>query len=163
MANNTGWIAGRGQGLTFGGISFTAGDLNSLASGGGALGTTVVANGSTTLDQYADFSFVVTVGGTTVAGSYITLFLLPLNQDGTTYGDGYASSSSTQAAAGYAIGSINVKVGVTTGNTVTGQINFVNLPPGSFKIAFGNNLQIALSSTAALTLAYRSYNVSLNS
>jgi hypothetical protein len=161
MANRTSWTAGNGVGLTWSAISFTAGDLNSLAAGGGALGTTVVANG-TALDQLADFSFVVTIGGTTVAGSYVTMFLLPLNQDGSTYGDGYASSTTTQPAAGYAIGSINVKVGVTTGNTVTGQINGVNIPPGSFKIAFGNNLAIALSSTAALTLEYRTYNVNLN-
>lgn len=157
MANTTRWIID----TAYTAASFTAGDLNSLASGGGALSTTVISN-STNLDQLMDVSFVVTMGGTTVAGSYVTAYLLPLNQDASTYGDGYASSTTTQPAAGYAVGSIGVKVGVTSGNTVTGTIPFINLPPGDFKLAFGQNLQVALNSTAALTLKYRTYNTNLN-
>jgi hypothetical protein len=87
---------------------------------------------------------------------------LPLNQDGSTYGDGYASSTSTQPSAQYAIGSLGTKVGVTSGNTVTGTLYGVNLPPGDFKLAFGNNLGIALSGTASLTLKVRTYNTNLN-
>jgi hypothetical protein len=157
MASTTRWIIDS----AYTAPTFTAGDLNSLASGGGALATTTVAN-ATNLDQYGDVSFVVTVGGTTTTGSYITIFLLPLNQDATTYGDGYASSTTTQPAAGYAVGSIGVKVGVTSGNTVTGTIPFVNLPPRTFKLAFGNNLGVALSATAALTLSLSAYNTNLN-
>jgi hypothetical protein len=141
-------------------VSFTAGDLNSLANGGGALATAAITN-SSTLDQLVDISFVVTVGGTTTAGSYVTIYLLPLNQDGSTYGDGYASSTSSQPAVAYG-NSVLVKVGVTSGNTITGMAQFVNLPPGDYKIAFGNNLGVALNATAALTLKYRSYNVNLN-
>jgi hypothetical protein len=157
MASTTRWIIDS----AYTAQTFTAGDLNSLASGGGALATTTVAN-ATNLDQYADVSFVVTVGATTVAGGYITIFLLPLNQDATTYGDGYTSSSTTQPAAGYAVGSIGVKVGVTSGSTVAGTIPFINLPPRNFKLAFGNNLGVALSATAALTLAISAYDVNLN-
>lgn len=157
MANTTRWVID----TAFTTVTFTAGDLNSLASGGAALGTAAIANG-TNLDQMMDVSFVVTVGGTTTAGSYLTLFLLPLNQDGSTYGDGYASSTSTQPSAGYGVGSIGVKVGVTSGSTVTGTFALINLPPGDCKLAFGNNLQVALSSTAALTLKYRTYNTNLN-
>lgn len=156
MASTTRWIID----TNWTAATFTAGDLNSLASGGGAL-STAITNG-TALDQMADVSFVVTVGGTTVTGSFITVFLLPLNQDGSTYGDGYASSSSTQPVAGYSAGSIGVKAGVTSGSTITGTVTFINLPPGDYKLAFGNNLQVALNATAALTLKYRSYNVNLN-
>jgi hypothetical protein len=141
-------------------LTFTSGDLNSLASGGGAVSSHIL-NGSS-LDQLMDVSFVVTVGGTTTTASYFTLYLLPLNQDGSTYGDGYASSTTTQPAAQYAVGSINVLPSVTSGNTVTGTISFINIPPGNFKLALGNNLGVALNSTAALTLSYRTYNTNLN-
>lgn len=157
MANTTRWIID----TAWSAAAFTAGDLNSLASGGGALSTTVIANG-TNLDLYADASFVITVGGTTVAGSYFALYLLPLNQDGSTYGDGYASSTTVLPVATYQAGSALVKVGVTSGNTVTGTFRGIILPPGSFKFAFGNLLTVALSATAALTLSYRSYNENLN-
>lgn len=157
MANTTRWIID----ANWTAVTFTAGDLNSLASGGGALSTAAITNG-TSLDQLMDVSFVVTVGGTTTAASYITVYLLPLNQDGTTYGDGYASSTSSQPAPYQGIGSPGVKVGVTSGNTVTGTITFANLPPGDFKLAFGNNLGVTLGSTAALTLKTRIYNTNLN-
>ena len=151
MANISGWAID----TAYTAVSLTAGDVNSLASGGGALSTTVIANG-TGLDQFIDVSFVLTVGGTTTAASYITVYLLPLNQDGSTYGDGYASSTGSQPAAAYAgpIGQVGVKPGVTSGNTVTGSILFGNLPPGNFKLAIGNNLGVAFNATAAVTLAY---------
>jgi len=157
MANLTRWAIN----TAFTSVSFTAGDLNSLASGGGALSTAAITN-SSNLDLYADASFVVTVGGTTVAGGYVTLYLLPLNQDGSTYGDAYASSSSVQPVATYLVGSAQAKVGVTSGNTIVGMFRGIVLPPGDFKFAFGNNLTIALNGTAALTLKYRSYNENLN-
>ena len=157
MANTTRWIID----TAFTSVSFTAGDLNSLASGGGALSTAAVTN-STNLDLYADASFVVTVGGTTVAGSYVSLYLLPLNQDGSTYGDAYASSTSVQPSATYLAGSAQVKVGITSGNTIVGMFRGIVLPPGDFKFAFANNLTVALNATAALTLKYRSFNENLN-
>lgn len=156
MASTTRWIID----TSFTSVTFTAGELNSLASGGGALSTAAITN-SANLDLYADVSFVVAVGGTTVAGSYLTLYVLPLNQDGSTYGDGYASSSSVQPVATYAVGSCQVKVGVTSGNTITGTFRGIVLPPGDFKFALGNQLQVALNATAALTLKYRTYNENL--
>ena len=157
MANTTRWVID----ANWTAATFTASELTSQASGGGALSTSVVANG-TALDQFIDVSFVVAVGATTVIGGFMTLFLLPLNQDGTTYGDGYASSGTTQPSSTYAIGSPGSKIGVTSGNTITGIVTGVSLPPGDFKLAIGNNLTIALASTAALTLKYRTYNINLN-
>lgn len=157
MASTTRWIID----TAFTSVTFTGSELNSLASGGAALSTAAIANG-TNFDQMMDVSFVVTVGGTTVTGGYVTVFLLPLNQDGSTYGDSYVSSSSAQPSAGYGVGSIGAKVGITSGNTITGTVQFINIPPGDFKLAFGNNLQVTLSSTAALTLKYRTYNTNLN-
>ena len=142
-------------------ISFTAGDLNSLASGGGALGSTVISN-SSGLDLYVDVSLIVTVGGTTVAASYLSLFLLPLQQDGSTYGDGYASSSSSQPVLSYLGQTCNVKVGVTSGNTVQAMFQQMPMVPGDYKVALGNNLSVALNSTASLTLKYRTYSLNGN-
>jgi hypothetical protein len=142
-------------------VTFTASELNSLASGGGALSTGVISN-SSNLDQFIDLSFVVTVGGTTTAASYITLFLLPLNQDGSTYGDNYASSTTTQPSAQYAAGSVGVKIGVTSGNTITGTVAGEMISPGDYKVAFGNNLGVALNATSALTLKIRAFDTNLN-
>lgn len=157
MANTTRWIID----TNWTAATFTATNLNSLASGGGALSTAAITNG-TTLDVYMDVSWVVTVGGTTLVSSLMTIYLLPLNQDGTTYGDGYASSTTTQPAAQYAIGSVAPKVGVASGSTVTGMVRNCLLLPGDFKLAFGNNLGVTLAATAALTLKYRTYNDNLN-
>jgi hypothetical protein len=157
MAATTRWVID----TAYTAATFTAGDLNSLASGGFALSTSVVSN-STNLDQYCQVSFIVTVGGTTVAGSYFTIYALPLNQDGSTYGDGQASSTTVQPAGAYAQKSVGVKVGVTSGNTVTGTFEPFLIPPGDFKLGFANNLTVALSATAALTLKYRTFNINLN-
>lgn len=153
------WIAGNGQGLTYGTAGFTASCFNSLATGSGCVGSQI--DNSTALDLYSDFSFVVTVGGTTTAGSYFGLYLLPLNQDGTTFGDGTASGS-TAPQGSYLVGTVLVKSGVTTGNTVTGTVRGVLLPPGKFELAFWNQTGISMNAAAAWTGAYRTYNENLN-
>lgn len=157
MANTTRWIID----TNWTAATFTAGDLNSLASGGCAVSTAAVANG-TALDQLADISAIVTVGGTTTAASYLTLYVLPLQQDGTTYGDGSASSTSAQPVATYLAASALVLVGVASGSTVSAMWRQIVLPPGNFVFALGNNLGVALNATAALTMKYRSYNENLN-
>lgn len=157
MASTTRWVID----TNWTSVSFTSGDLNSLANGGCAVSTAAIANG-TALDIYADVSAIVTVGGTTTATSFLTLFVLPLQQDGSTYGDGSASSSSVQPVASYLVGSCMVKSGVTSGSTVTALWRQIVLPPGNFVFALGNNLGVALNATAALTMKYRSYDENLN-
>src|SRR4051794_9475755 len=90
MANLVKWAAGGGVGLTA--TSCFGTEVNSLAAGSVAVSTLVIANG-TNLDILANLSFSVT--GTTPATGSPTLdvYLLPLNQDGTTYGDGIASGT----------------------------------------------------------------------
>ena len=44
------------------------------------------------MEALADISCQMTVGGTTVTGSTLSLFVLPLNQDGSTYGDAAATA-----------------------------------------------------------------------
>lgn len=156
MANRTNWAADVGWTT----VTFTASDFNSQPSGGGGLSSAITL---TNQDQYMDVSFVVTVGGTTIPGGFMSIFVLPLNQDGTTWGDGYASSTTTQPAGQYGQGSVQPKIGVTSGNTIVGQFQFIPVPSdGAFKLALGDNLSIALGTTAALTCKYRTYNVNLN-
>lgn len=158
MANIARWVIN----TAYTAASFTAGELNSLATGGGALSTTVISN-SSGLDQYCQVSFIVTVGGTTLAGSYLTIYALPLNQDASTYGDAYVSSTTVQPSASYAQKSVGIKVGITSGSTIVGTFEPFLLPPADFKLALGQNLGVALNATASLTLKYRTFNINLNS
>lgn len=141
-------------------VTFSAGDLNTLAVGGGALSTSVYTN-STGLNVFCIASLVVTVGGTTAAGGHLDVYALPLNQDGSTYGDGYASSSSTVPTSTYFKRAIQPKVGVTASNTVTGETTPFVLAPTDYKFALGNQ-SIVLSSTAALTFKITTFVTNLN-
>jgi hypothetical protein len=160
MANTTGWIAGRGPGLTWTTAGFTAANFNSLANGSVVVASTALVNG-TNLDLYADVSFVLTVGGTTTTSSYFALYLLPLNQDGTTYGDNTANGA-TPPSTSYQVASAGVLSGVASGSTVVGMFRGILLPPGSYKFAITNNLGVALNATASATVNYRTYNENLN-
>jgi len=156
MASTTRWILDTDWAT----CGFSTSDFNSLASGSVVVASGAVTNG-TALDQYADVSFVVTVGGTTTATSYFDLYILPLNQDGTTYGDGVANGS-TAPTFGYRKASTGVKTGITSGNTITGTFPTVILPVGNFKYAIVNNLGVALNATAAATVKHRTFNENLN-
>lgn len=160
MANKTAWVAGSGQGLTYGSAGFTATDFNSLATGSVVVATSAVTNG-TALDLYADVSFVLTMGGTTTAASYFSLYILPLNQDASTYGDGIGTGS-VAPVAGYLVSSVGVKSGVTSGSTVTGTFRGMVLPPRSFKFAIVNNSTVALNASAAATVSYSTFSENLN-
>lgn len=159
MANSTRWIAGGLQGLTYGAAGFTATDFNSLAAGSVVVAGTSLANG-TALDLYADVSFVITPNATAAAGSnnYFSLYILPLNQDGTTYGDGIANGTVAPQAS-YLVGSCGVAASATP---MKGTVRGVVLPPGTFKFALVNNTTVAMHATSAATVSYRSYGENLN-
>lgn len=159
MANKSSWVAGAGQGLTYGSAGFTATDFNSLAAGSVVVATSAVTNG-TALDLYADVSFVFTVGGTTTVSSYLSIYILELNQDAATYGDSIGTGTVAPVAR-YLAASVGVKSGVTSGSTVVGSVR-VLMPPGNFKFAIVNNLGVALNASAAATVSYRTYNENMN-
>lgn len=157
MANLTKWSID----AAWTAVSFTATQVNSLASGSCVVSSAAITN-NTLLDMYYDFSFVVTVGGTTTASSYLTLYVLPLNQDGTTYGDGVASGA-TLPVASYLASQVYVKSGVASGSTIAGTFpGPLIIRPTSFKIAIGNQLGVALNATASLTMKYQTYLENLN-
>lgn len=160
MANQTGWVAGRGQGITYGTSGFTLTDFNSLASGSVVVASSAITNTSA-LDTLADVSFVLTVGGTTTATSYLALYILPLNQDGSTYGDAVANGA-TPPVSSYQVAQVLVKSGVTSGNTIVGTFRGIVLPAGNFKFAVASFLGVALNASAAAAMSYRTYNENLN-
>jgi hypothetical protein len=159
MANTSAWIAGNGVGLTWTASGFTLANFNSLAYGSCVVAATAI-NNTTALDLYADVSFVLTVGGTTTSG-YIALYVMPLNQDGTTYGDGTVTGA-TPPNGTYQVGAAGTRTGITTGNPITGMIRGVLLPPGNFLFSVANQSGIALSATANAVVNYRTYNENLN-
>lgn len=148
------WIAGSGQGLTWGSLMTT--ELNSIASGNAILGSTAVTNG-TALDIFADFSLVL-ASAAFVAPNFIGVYLYPLNDDGSSYGDGrFGSSAAGPPPSNYAVGSIGI---VAATQAQTGTLRGVILPPGTWKPVLWNQGGVALAASAN-TLKYRTYNRSV--
>jgi hypothetical protein len=131
-------------------------EINSLASGSTAISSVVLSN-TTALatDGYISFSLAAT---TTAGTSYLTFFLLPLNEDGTTYGDNIASGTATPDAQ-YACGTAQVQP-PASGN-VTGTIYIGNIPATSFKLAIYNGTGNAFGATAG-TISFASNFINLN-
>ena len=159
MAATTKWIGGTG-GLAWVAAGFTATDFNSLAAGNCVVASTAIPN-ETNLDIYAVVSFSMVVGGTTTANSYLSLYWLPLNQDGTTYGDGTTTGAAAPATQ-YWLTNVNVLSGVAAGSAVVGTFAPQTVPPVAGKWAIVNNLGVALSATAAALVAQQLFDVNLN-
>lgn len=139
---------------------FTASDFNSRANGSVVVASTAIDQ-DTNLDLDVEVSFSIEVGGTTATTSRFHLYILPLNQDATTYGDG-AATGTTAPADTYWVASCGVKPSVTSGNAVTGTFPRVPMPGADFKFAIVNSMGAALDSTAAAVVKYRTINRNLN-
>lgn len=145
------WVAG----ATAGWASAFGTEINSITNGNSVLSSVSITNG-TGLDMFADFS--VTAGGTitTAAPNFLWLGLMPLNQDGTVYGDGV--NTTTAAAyvppATYWVGNIMVRAAAST--IVQGTISRIILPPGTF--SFVAYSQLGATAHATMTCKYRTYN-----
>ena len=132
-------------------------EINSLGVSAFAL-SSIVINNSTDLDLYADISFSVT--GTTTTGTWPSLafYLMPLNEDGTSYGDSTPTGSALPVQ--YAECAVPLQVGVS-GGVMTGMARGIVLPPGAFCFGVGNLSGNALASTGN-TISYRTYVENLN-
>ena len=139
---------------------FTASDFNSRADGSVVVAATALDNDSG-LDLEIEVSFTFEVGGTTTATSYFALYILPLDQGGTIYGDD-AATGTTIPASSYWVTSSGVKTGITSGSKVYGTFPRVPLPAADFKLAIVNKMGAALDATAAATVKYRTVNRNLN-
>lgn len=154
------WIGGVSPGLTW--TSCFGSEINSLGSGSAVQSSTVI-NNSSNLDLYLDVSFSITCSTGSSGSAYITFYLLPLNQDGTTYGCGGFSTGSPGAAppngaASYGAGSVQVNLSATT---ITGLVAGIVMPPGSFVLAVQNNAGVAFGASSN-TIEYRTYSENLN-
>jgi len=150
------WSPGSGVGFTW--TSCFGAEVNSLAgiTGGNAILSSIVIDNSVALDQYCDFS--ISLGSVATTGApFIGVYLYPLNQDGTSYGDGrFGTTAAGPAGSTYAVGNITVPVGT---QVLTGCLRKIELPPGKFKFVVHNATNIALAASAN-TLSYRTYNLS---
>lgn len=152
--------------LVAGGVSayttcgFTATDFNSLANGSFVIGDSVIANG-TNLDLIGEVSFIATVGGTTTAGGYFSLWGMVENRDGSTYGDAITDGA-TLPSSSYLLATVGIKVGITSGNTIVGTFPRFLMPRDDFKFGLSNHSGVALNATASVTCEYRTFNFNLN-
>lgn len=169
MANRVIWGAGLGVGFTWTALTYTtstATQFNSLAAASVVSNLAAITN-QTALDLYADLSFTFVNGATTTtAGARSLLWLLPLNQDGTTYGDNsqptIGTKTSVAPAGAYQVGAVSHLVGVASGTALVGMFRGIVLPPGSFVFCIQPNSEGALNATATATIAYRTYIENLN-
>lgn len=147
------WIAGSGQGLTWG-DAFSTATLNSIVNGNAILSDVSIANG-TALDLFADIS--IALGSAAfVAPNFIGIYLYPLNKDGSTYGDGrFATAAAGPPPANYFCGAIGL---VAATQAQTGSLRNIILPPGTFKFVFYNQGGVTLAGSSGNTCQYRTYN-----
>jgi len=150
------WIAGT-VGLTWATCGFST-EVNSVVNGNAIIAASANDN-SSNLDMFADLS--VSLGSITpgAGAPYIGFYLMPLNQDGTSYGDGrFGSSAAGPPASNYWIG--NIPCIASTAGVVTGMIRGIILPPGSFKFCLYNVSGVTLAS-GSNTIKWRTYNRSV--
>ncbi len=145
------WIAGSGVGFTWTSLMTT--ELNSIASGNSILGGTAVTN-QTALDVFCDFSLHL-ASAAFVSPNYIGIYLYPLDDDGSTYGDGrFGSSAAGPPPSVYAVGSIGIVAATQAQNGVLARVVML---PGSWKPVVYNQGGVAFASSGN-TLKYRTYN-----
>lgn len=165
MTGRTAWVAG----LLNSGLSWTsffnAADLNSMPNGDSVLSSvTAIANGSS-LDQFFDVSFELTIASSTIAvGANLAMWLFPLNGDGTTYGDNSLTAGSQAAITPGLYPKLIMPLRAATGQTKLYGTNNEPLvmPPGSWLPVLQNNSGFTLSSSGNAGY-FRSYNINLNS
>jgi hypothetical protein len=132
-------------------------EINSLAAGSYALSSVILSNTSGLL---TDFWISVALGSvaTGTGAPNLAFYLQPLNQDGTTYGDGYASGTIIPVQ-GY-IGAIGWPASQAAA-ALTGQVKIPSeLPPNSFKLGVVNNLGNALAASGnTIAIAFNAFNL----
>jgi len=143
-------------------LSYTAAlttELDSLAAGSCAVASTAIDN-TTALDTDAWISCSLPTVPTGTGSPRLDIYLLPLNEDGTTYGDGTVSGAVAPSAA-YYVGSITWDASLASGTQV-GSIQIgAGIPPTKFKLAVVNNLGNALAASGN-TVSFAPDKINLN-
>ena len=164
MTSRTAWVAGNGQGLTWGtlinSVDMTTGPL---ATANTVLSSVAdIANG-TNLDQFMDISASLVIASSTiVAGANLSFWLYALNQDGSTYGDGqFTAGTGAAKTPTFPPCAIMPLVAAAAQTALIGFSAGIIIPPGSFRVAIQNNSGFTLTS-GTQTVKYRTYNQNLN-
>jgi hypothetical protein len=166
MVTKASWVAGLGQGLTWG-TAINSGDLNTGGTVGMPTANTVlstvadIANG-TALDMFMDISVSLLIASSTiVAGANLAFYLYELNQDGTTYGDNQFTAGTFAAKTPTVPPCASITLVPLAGQTtLIGYANQISIPPGSFRLAIMNNSGFTLT-TGTQTVKYRTYNLAM--
>ncbi len=134
-------------------------EINSLAAGSVAVSSVIIDN---TSNLFTDGWISASLGSvaTGTGSPSLDFYLLPLNQDGTTYGDGTVSGT-VLPGGGYYIGSITWAASLAAA-VQTGQFKIsAEIPPNKFKLAVVNNIGNALAASAN-TISFASDKFNLN-
>jgi len=152
------WIAGSGVGLTWTAAFGTEFTTTALPINDAIASSVVITNG-TALDMFCDFSVHI-AAMTTTGAPFLGVYLYPLNQDGSTYGDGrFATAAAGPPASNYSVGSIALPVVTTT--ATNGSLTQIVIPPGSFKFVIFNGTGTNSTPASGNTSSYRTYNISM--
>ncbi len=162
MTSKTSWVAGAGVGLSWTTLINSA-DMLPLTNGQSVLSTSTAGN-ATSLDMFMDISVnTVIASSATSSGANLAFWIYPLQQDGTTLGDGKltagTAASLTPPWAPAAV--IPLNVGAAQTNLI-GQADGIIIPPGTFAVTIQNNSGYSFTSGATQTVKYRTYNINLN-
>jgi hypothetical protein len=169
MSGRTAWVAGLGQGITYGAAFNSTDFTGSQPTNGQFLLSTVTITNGTALDQFMDFSIEQSIASSTiVAGASFNLWLCSLKAGGTNYFPPLTAGTAATLTNVipwapcaviplYAAATQTLLVGSTadTGTPVL-------IPPGSFKMIMQNNCGFTLTATTQ-TWDYRTLNINLNS
>jgi hypothetical protein len=148
------WVGGSGQGLTWG-SAFASSGLDGLSSVNAIASTIAITNG-TALDIFADVS-VALPSAAFAAPNYLGVYIYPLDQDSSSYGDNrYSTAAAGPPPGQYWVGNIGL---VPATQAQVGSLTRIILPPGTFKFVIYNQGAVALST--GNTCAYRTYNRSV--
>jgi hypothetical protein len=169
VSNTTGWVAGRGQGLTPG-AAFNSSDIASMPNGKAALSSVADIANQTYLDQFADvFAEIAISSATLAAGVGLVLYVFDKFEiDGSNnyYGDNSLAGTGGGTFASYLP---SYKPIPSSGPTITGSAQTlvlctfeqIILPPRAFRFALGNNLGVTLGSGTQY-VSFVTYNQNLN-
>jgi hypothetical protein len=164
MASRTAWTAGNGVGYTWT-TAINSADLASMPTGSTVVSSVADITNQTAQDMFMDVSISLVIASSTiVAGANIAFWLMPLNQDGTTYGDGQFTNGTQKAATPANTQNILPSIGLIAAasqTTLVGAVTGIQIPPGSFRLACQNNSGFTLTS-GTQTVKYRTYNINLN-
>jgi hypothetical protein len=152
------WVAGAVSSWT----PLCGTEVNSLASSSSASNavqcSTIVGN-ATNLDLYMKVSVSLGSVASGAGSPYVGIYIYPLNQDGTTYGDGaFATTAVGPPATNYMGCSIPAPASVTA--AITGSC-YTGIPPTNFKVVFFNNLLVNMASGSNV-VDYQTFNRQAN-